>query len=391
MVEESCFDELDRSFFNASSWMADFFSGTYGALGYRLVTPLDPNKFDNATSKVKEIGIRVLIALGALVSFCFAGTYLLLTAVVLSIGSKIFRCIGFAFQKNGFTHIRGSAPEISLQNRQTSLLTWNLRGYHLHYPGVIHWHSRVDAIVESIQRENPDTIVLQDIYDTAFVEALIEKLGAQYAHFYTHLGANTLGNSGGCMVITKCGIHQFTHADFANNDWKNTRGFEFLEIKPYPEAPAPCFRIIGTQLSPGKESQEKRIEQVSQIITALSKESSPLPTLFAADANDDRNSAVGTLLSKYLYHSYRDKEPTYSPQLAKQWAPIFEGQEESRDFISLVKRTTPEGKTLPVIERDIQLIDCHLLRAFEQNPNTMEVDTKTARSDSHGVYTLVSY
>src|SRR3990167_10562319 len=128
MVEESCFDDLDRSFLSLSSKMSDFFSWTYGMLGYRLVAPLDPNKFDNTTSKIGEIGIRTFIVLGTALSLCFAGTYIILTAVVLGVGSKMFRSIGFAFQKEGFTHVRGQATEKVLENGQASILTWNIRG-----------------------------------------------------------------------------------------------------------------------------------------------------------------------------------------------------------------------------------------------------------------------
>lgn len=247
-VEESFFDDLDRKFFWISSGMADIFAGTYGRLGYRLIAPIDPEKFDNATSTTKEVGIRALIVLGGIASFCFAGTYLLMSAVVLSVGSKMFKAAALYFQKDGFTHIRGNVAEEGLKNGEATIMTWNIRGHGggLHYSegGVVHWRSRVERIVDHIKNEQADVIVLQEVYDTALMEEIVDRLKASYAHFYTQI-------ENGCMVIAKCGIHSFTQTRFDATDQKVRRGFETFEILAHPNDKTPCARIIGTQLSPG--------------------------------------------------------------------------------------------------------------------------------------------
>ncbi len=393
MVDDSIFDDLDldRKFLNLSSNMADIFSWTYGMLGGRLIAPIDPNKFDNASSKAKEVGIRVLIVLGAIASFCFAGTYILLGAVVLSAGAKIFRGLGFYFQKNGFTHIRGLAEEKRIESGHAKIMEWNIRGHGggLHYSegGVVHWRLRIDRIVEEILKEDPDVIVLQEIYDTSLIEAIVAHLENQYAHFYSHLGANTWGNESGLLIITKCATHKFSHTDFTQTDEKVKRGFETLEIKINLESALPALRIIGTQLSPGKTAVETRMAQVAQMIDALAREKIAIPTLFVGSLNVDRDSlGEGTYLSNYLYHSYLDSAPTHSDQLVSQWAPVFEGQEESSNFISFFKRNpTGDCRTFPVLEKGIRLVDSHLVRGFDEFYNT-----KTALSDFHAVVTEVS-
>jgi hypothetical protein len=377
MIEESYFDDLDRKFLSISSWMSDLFSDTYGTLGYRLIAPLDPNKFDNASSKISEIGIRALIVLGAATGVLFAGTYLCLAAVVLSAGSKIFRAVGFYFQKEGFTHIKGQAAEVELIDGQATVMTWNIRGHGggLHYAegGVIHWRSRVDRIIESIKGENPDVIVLQEVQDTALMEKIVRGLESDYAHFYTHL-------TGGCIVITKCAVYDFSHTDFAKCDSKLKRGFEMLEIKAKPSDVFPCARIIGTQLSHGKEAGQIQMNQIAQIVDTLAKKKLSLPTIFAGNVGEEG------FLSKFLYHSYRGDEPTHSDELVKQWAPIFEGQEESNNLISFFKRNPiDDARVFPVQERGVKLLDSHLVRAFDENFNT-----KTALSDHHGVVTKFS-
>lgn len=387
MVEDSCFDELDRGFFNLAAKLSDSFCWTYGRLGYRLVAPLTPNQFDNAATKTKEIGVRALIVLGALVGFCLAGTYhFLIVAAILGGGSKICRAAGFYFQKEGFTHIRGKAPESPLVQGQATVMVWSIRGYGngLYYPyGVVHWQSRVDAIALQILKEDPDVVVLKDVFDAGLVEALVDRLGIHFAHFYTHIGADAYGGENGLMVLTKCAVHKFTHADFRQNESKITRGFEMVEIKASPSDKGPCARIVTTQLAQEKQAGEMRMAQMAQIIQAIARKKLPLPTLFVGGVQKDRMGEEWGEFSKYLYHSYQGPTPTHPGILMSQWAPIYDGEVEITDVISLVRRSSLDGKILPVVEKGIALIDSHLVLGFES-------DTKTARSDSHAVVTTVS-
>ncbi len=383
--------ELDRKFFNAAAGLASVFSATYGWLGGRLIAPIDPNKFDNASSKTAEIGVRLLIVLGTALSLFFAGIYIGLGAAILSVGSLASRSLGYYFQKNGFTHIRGKAPEKRIENGHAKILEWNIRGHGggLHYAegGVIHWESRIDRIVDAILQEDPDVLVLQEIYDPHLIEALISRLEERFAHFYTHLGASILGNESGVMVITKCPVHRYSHTDFTQTDEKVKRGFEALEIKADESSKKPCARILITQLSPGKNGQEIRMNQLAQTIDALAREKIAIPTLFVGSLNVDRDSLEeGAFLSNYLFHSYLDIEPTHSDALVNQWAPVFEGQEESSDFISVFKRHPEQDhRTFPVVEKGVRLIDSHLIRSFDETYNT-----KTALSDHHAIVTEVS-
>lgn len=396
MVEDVSDDDyaLDRKFLSLSSTMADCYRWTYGLLCYRLVAPLDPNKFDNATSRVKELGIRTLIVLGAMVSVVAGGTFIALTAVVLGVGSKVFRAAGFYFQKDGFTHIRGAAPEVVLKDGEASFMTWNIRGYgaglHYDHGGVVSWKSRIDGIVDTIQKANPDVIVLQDVLNSGLVESLVAKLGNQYAHFYTYFGGKTWNSESGTMIITKCSVERFSNTDFRTNESDINRGFEIFEIKASSEDKSPCIRVVGTQLTSGKEAKEKRMDQIEQIVTKVGRLKGDLPTFLAASGNLDQRGEEGEFLNKFFYPT-RDKEPTHSPDLIKQWAPIYEGEEESSDFISFLRRNTAEGKVLPVIERNVRLLETRIIPAFEINPKTQLPDTTTARSDHHAVYTRIKF
>lgn len=378
--------DLDRKFFNISAGMTTIFSWTYGWLGGRLVAPIDPNKFDNASSRAAEIGVRVLIVLGTIASLFFAGLFITLGAVVLSVGAKVFKGLGVLLQKDGVTHIRGLAPEKRIENGHAKIMVWNIRGSNDHYAegGVVHWQSRLDRILDEVLKDDYDAIILQEIYDTPLIEAIIDRLAPHFAHFYTHTGADLWKEDSGLLVITKCAVHRYSHHNFTKTDEKVRRGFETLEIKASPENPVPCARIVATQLSPGKQTTEVRLNQIDQIIDSVAKEKLVTVTLLAGSLNVDRDdSEEGAYLSKYLFHSYLDTAPTHSDQLANQWAPIFEGQDRSSDFISIFKRTPiDDRRTFPVLEKGVRLIDSHLIRAFDENYNT-----KTALSDHHALVT----
>ena len=384
MLEDTFLDDLDldRKFHNLSATLSQCYSSTYGLLAGRLVAPIDPKKFDNASTKTKEIGIRILIVLGAIASFCFAGIYIFAIGAILGGLAKISKSLAVHFQKNGRVDIRRSGPERRITDGKVKIMEWNIRGHRQkdHFPegGVSHWKSRIDRITRDILTEDPDIIVLNEVYDTSLIENLVSRLGARYAHFYTHLGADHWKEENGCVVITKCAVHRFTHKDFLVTDKKVKRGFETLEIKTGPEATSPCLRIIATQLSPGKGATEMRMEQLAQIIDTLARATLPLPTLFVGSLNVNRESKEEeAFLSNYLYNSYLDEEETHSTLLASQWAPVFDGPEElSDDFISLFKRNPDDDcRTFPVREKGIRLVDCHLVESYEKD------NLKNARSD----------
>jgi hypothetical protein len=380
--------DLDRKFFNISAGMTTIFSWTYGWLGGRLVAPIDPNKFDNASSTAAEIGVRVLIVLGAIASLVLAGFFITLGAVVLKVGAKVFKGLGILFQKEGVTHIRGLAPEKKIENGHAKIMVWNIRGSNDHYAqgGVIHWQSRLNSILNEILKDDYDTVILEEIHDTHLIEAIVEHLSPHFAHFYTHAGADFWKEDSGLLVITKCAVHRYSHSDFTRTDEKVRRGFETLEIKASPESPIACARIVATQLTPGSQATPIRLSQINQIIDSVAKEKLVTVTLLAGSLNADRDhSEEGDYLSKYLFHSYLDTVPTHSDQLVGQWAPLSDAQERSSDFISIFKRTpVDDRRTLPVIEKGVRLIDSHLIRAFD-----VDYNTKTALSDHHALVTEI--
>jgi len=374
-------DGWDRSFLKASSYLAEPFCGAYGMLRYRLVAPLDPKKFDNCSTKSREIGYRILIGAGAgLGLYCLTAAPLAVTSGILALGaaSKLLRAIGFALQKEGFTYVAGQAPEKELDG-PLKIMSWNVcgigGGFHYDHGGVIDWRSRLDGISSKIEKEDPDVLILQEVYDAALGEALIEKLQSRYSHFYFHMGKSAMGSVGGCMVVSKCAPHRFTNTDFTTNDWRLKRGFATLEIKAAPKDRLPVARIIGTHLIHGDEPKDRaaRVAQVSQIVAHLANQRLRLPTILAGDLNMERDGKAGEILHAHLKHGYTALQPTCTNRLVSQWEEKAKSVwHETIDYISLFK----EKPHLPVIEKRVRFVECRISPAYDES-----YDTKTALSD----------
>ena len=381
----------DRAFLKMSSTFAEPLCGTYSLLRYRLFSPLEPNQFDCCTTLTRELGYRSLIALGALF-----GGYLLTSMPVpmacgiafLGGGSKLLRCIGFSLQQDGFTHVRGKAPEQILDG-SIKIMNWNVcgigGGFHYDHGGVVHWRCRLDGIVQKIEQENPDVLVLEEIYDGALGEALIERLQQKYAHFFFHLGKTLMGSVSGVMIISKCGVHQFSNTDFATNDWMLKRGFAALEIKAAPSDEKPALRIIGTHLTHHnhEKGRQDRVKQAAQIVDHIAKQSLSLPTFLAGDLNIERDEEEGQVLLPYLRHGYTHPKSTCTNRLVWQWDRNARSVwNETIDYISLFK----ERLSLPVIEKGIEFADCRISPAFDE-----KYDTRTALSDHHAIVAAINF
>lgn len=367
-------DTSDRWLLDLSSKLAEPFCTAFSYFRYRLFAPLDGEKFSNRASRIEEIAFRGLLLAGGLIgaATCFMTPQCLFPLFTLGVGSRAFRALGFFVQKNNFTHVQGNLPEKKLDG-QLKLMTWNIcgigGGMHYDHGGVTGWNNRIDRIVQKIREEDADVLVLQEIYDTSLAEAVISKLKNEYAHFYFHLGPNALGSVGGCMVLSKHAVHNFSHTSFKNNDWTMNRGFASLELKNRGDKEA-TVRVIGTHLIHGTD-KERRNVQVQQIVDSLSKKTL-MPTLLMGDLNIERDNGDAHLLDQHFNHTYNENEPTCTNRLTHQWDPAHDPQEEELiDYISLFKGAP-----------QLKFKDCHLVRAFDNTYNT-----KTALSDHHGLAT----
>jgi endonuclease/exonuclease/phosphatase family metal-dependent hydrolase len=362
---------LDRAALFLSSLAVEPVCYAYDLLRYRLVAPLTPGQYNNCVNKTLEIVKRALIAIAA---FIFV-IPLLSSMLVLGLSGKSLRAIGFSLQKNNYTYVKGNAPEIT-GDQSLKLLTWNIcgvaGGMHYDHGGVLGWRSRIDQIVAKIVKENPDVIYLQEIYDTALAESLVQKLKAHYPHFYMHLGANVLGSVGGGMMITRAPVKGFKNISFANNDWTLNRTFSVLEVGGAKPA-----RIIGTHLI--HNNNAKRMEQVAQIVNHIALEKIQAPTVLMGDLNLERDlKEEGKTLDKHFIHSHKANIPTCTNAMLNQWfGKTAAAVHETIDYISLYRDDAfPNAK----------LDEAKVIESY-----TPSYDVNQALSDHHGLVSVLSY
>ncbi|MBI3236149.1 MAG: endonuclease/exonuclease/phosphatase family protein [Chlamydiales bacterium] len=375
----TCSQGWDRSFLRISSHLSEPACLTYGLLRYRLLAPLEPKKFENCDRRVQEVAFRVLIVLSVAIAF----PAIFCVVAISGLAARVCRLIGVFLQKGGYTSVLGGREEkiLNREDPRLKIMTWNICALaakmSLDHGGVIDWKKRIPEIIEKIQEEDPDVLLLQEVYDTACAERLVRGLHADYAHFFIHLGSNARGSNGGCFVATKCGFTHFSHTSFTNNTWILNRGFATLEIKADPADAEACARIIGTHLIHGDQG-ENRLAQIEQIVSDLERREEAVPTLLAGDLNMERDEEGRSLLA-YVDHAYLGEESTCTGRLQIQWDPEQQGVvlDEKLDFISLFKTQTAAGRVLP--SAPAELANCQLIEAYPLH------DTKRATSDHRGL------
>ncbi len=351
--------ELDRTFYNISSDLAEPFC-TVSEWCHRLISPL--NSSYKLTHRVLNTG---MVAFAALVCVVVSPFFTLGSIVFLGMICRQFRQLAFALQKKPFIHVLGRAPEKPVHD--IKLMTWNILGFTggLQYScgGCIPWRDRLGGIVAEIQKSGADVVVLQEVFDTALAEALIEQFRGEFAHFYIHLGPNSYGMESGCMVFTKTSVSHFSNHPFSNNKWTMRRGFAILEIDNK-------VRIVATHLEghSSAKGQEQFLEMVHYLASLPS-----LPTIIAGDLNIERDSEEGKLLSRYLIHGYLGDKETCTSELSRQWTRGPRTRDEKIDYISLLK----PGNTSTIKE-------CRVIPAFDSLYNP-----QTALSDHHALTCLI--
>ncbi len=378
--------KLDRGLLYLSSITAEPFCFTWHLCAYRFFSPLDPKKFENLSTIIEEVAFRTLIGVGCAVGAVAAIAFPVpVVSGVLSLGvmSRALRWLGFAFQTGQCTYVAGTGAEKSISHGSLKLMAWNVcgmgGGLSLDHGGVIHWRDRFDQIIEVIRKEDPDVLILQEIYDALLAERIIETLKGEYAHFFLHLGSNSIGIGSGVMILSKCPVHEFRFASFAVGEIpKMNRGFAEIVVKKDGKENTPFVRLIGTHLhhGSGEVNDQIRMCQVAQLVHDVAQKTLKIPTVVAGDWNIEKESSVGRSLDGYFEHGYQGEDPTCTNLLTEQWDQKKCAVPGERiDYISLLKDDQAKR---------VSLEDVRLVKAFDD-----VYDTKTALSDHHGLVATI--
>jgi hypothetical protein len=360
MIEESIFeDDLSRSCLVLSSHMDNCFKETYGRLGTRIVRPLDPDKFDNASSKMQEIGIRTLLVLGVAFSIVFAGVYIGLSAAILTLGSRALKTAGCYLQRKNFIHIKGDAKEVSMVNQNVKVMAWDAGTQKSDPQGLLPWASRQDRFIESIIKENPTNLVLLGVNNPIHAEKLREKLKNHYSHFYTHLGAKT-EKENSYFIATKAAVANFDYKSFSHLQ----NGVAIYDLKKHPTDSEASLRIVSTEIKTETEAKE--------LVEILKPLKHKRPTLFVGFTQKD--------LSHLLHYTYEGNTP--SSELAKQYDPFIKTANSTQNLIALFRYKA----TLPVVENKLYCNWISSIRGFGESH-----DTRTAIADNHAAIVSLKF
>jgi len=339
-------------------------------------------------TRTQEIAFRALVLLGTLAcaAFVYATPAVAIGSIaILGVARIALRILGFCLQKEGFTHVRGQCKEKPLEKGCLfRLMSWNIcgisGGMSLDHGGVVDWRKRFPAICRCIRKEDPDVLVLQEVYDTLLAERLIDELGELFAHFYIHLGPNTLGSTSGCMILSKYKPNTFSFQPFQNNDWSLTKGFATLVLKDKEEKWQ--LRVIGTHLLHGTSEQDAggRENQVKEILDSLPlDEKCRSATLLAGDLNIEKSTLKPKHpLAEHFTH-FVEKGPTASNRMASLWKrETPDVAEETIDYISLHKKASLKM---------CQHLETKILKVFD---DTSPMAMKAALSDHHAILSVFS-
>lgn len=324
-----------------AAWTWQPFSFAYGAICYRLLAPLDRNLFGNPSSKIVAVFQRAVILIAAVAIFVFTGPVaLIILTPTLAFVSLMCRATGIALQKQNFSYFQGTAPEKEWDG-SCKMLFWNVRGHpgsaSLPEGGVPSWRGRFDAICATLKEEDPDVIVLTEVYDTSFVHALQSALQDRYAHCFAHHEIGVFSHSTGMVVFSKYPVSHFS-CERAQNPSSYPKGHCVLELNH--------LRIVGASMPEETGAKPFRQGQFSKILELLRDRKNPLPTLFAGNGHD--------VSARSVYPAYRGTESTHDPSLTERWGNA-KGT-DCQDGIALYKRDS----SLPTTERNIEVTDCHL-------------------------------
>jgi endonuclease/exonuclease/phosphatase family metal-dependent hydrolase len=289
-VTENYSSGWDRTFLSFSTQLAELPCYASG-LGYRLITPLKPSAFQNYDSYWKEVSRRSLILAGAVIAaaFCYQNFALTVRPVVgLMLGWGGLRGLGFALQRGGYTYV---APSTGLgkafDGRAFKLMSWNVcsfaGGLSFSFGGMPPWQTRLGAIVETIQKEDPDVLVLQEVFDLALAEKLVTKLPGY--HVYMHCGPNPYSLTSGCLVMSKFKPHSFSFTSFKTNSAAMNRGFALLKLAGQEGVEPLCLVMTHLEAGEGQIDKEKRRDQFRQIQNISSEQQ--CDTFLVGDLNTE--------------------------------------------------------------------------------------------------------
>ena len=244
-------------------------------------------------SKVANLGRKFFLLLCA---FGFGVIGLLTT-----LPGIILRGVAASIEEKPFIEVKGkSAPKTLPEDRQLSLLSWNVccvgAGYPITDGGVTPRKFRYKEIISKIVSTNADVNCLYEVFDVVtgeYFKKELEKKG--YTHFYYNIGPRAIGVSSALFVASKYEIGDPEFTAFpkntlvgrTKNSEKGVFAFSVLDNKN------PVVRILSTHPQHSEEpdfpsdAEITGREKQMQIIKKIADKIIDMPIIITGDFNMD--------------------------------------------------------------------------------------------------------
>ncbi len=318
----------------------------------RLTMPIMPGKYDQCSTKVREVALRSLLAVAVMPMAA-------ISAITAPIG-MVFRFFANVLQHKSFNHAKGDAAEkVAPKNKNFSIFSLNTcfiaGGFPLYKGGVTPWRLRIDEMVKVIKERDADIICLQEVHDIDAAHRLIKGLKKEYAHFYFNIGAQNIGANSGLMVISKYKLKDPRFVPFDTKDLIGVikfvkKGVFACDVQSNNET---IGHIFGTHTqhseddeNPTEQELLARKAQIDLIKSHMDKIKDKAPIVLTGDLNMNMKEFDRTLSSDFirnapnhitatdgLKHYIWDKDSDYKKYIFfNDYTLLYKGNEGHRAF-----------------------------------------------------------
>ncbi|MBN2479161.1 MAG: hypothetical protein JXA94_02940, partial [Parachlamydiales bacterium] len=164
----------------------------------RILKPINPQDIDQCQSKINEVFSRV--------GFVFLGIFFAPVSIVLAGLELIPRILANILNPFNYTYLKGDA-ENKKTEKQLSIMSMNTcfvsGGFASFFGGVSPWKNRIFDLVNSINKNMPDVVCLQEVNDFEAACELYKNLKKDYAHFYINIGSKIFSQNSGHFIASK--------------------------------------------------------------------------------------------------------------------------------------------------------------------------------------------
>lgn len=308
-------DWTGRLFFNIASLCTEPACKMHEKNTFLKLARSEP-KPPNVTEKLSQLAQKTYL--------CAQVSLLLPITVFTGPIGMVFRLFGYFTQSSEFNHLKGNLKEKDFPtDNKASIFFLNTcfigGGYPLTNGGVLPWKSRINQVIEKIEKADADIVCLSEIYDFKASQILYNKLKDKYAHFYLNIGPHFFGAKSGLLVASKYKIQNPHFIDFhstlVHNKNSNRRGcfaFEAInkENKPIAKVYSTHLEYSKDDSNPTDGEKKARKDEIDLIINDIKNSEVVSPTILTGDLNFSKDEYDKTDLATYFRKTNTDTKGT---------------------------------------------------------------------------------